>query len=129
MTERELCQKAIEMLDFSYVPYSHFPIGAALECDDGTVYTGCNIENAAYGPTVCAERVAIFKAISECLPEKEYKYFLALNAKKNQPEGEAEEGSVGRYGEEQQEVQEMRSAGFGDAQGRRGEGCDAEEDG
>lgn len=65
MTEQELCQKAIDMLDFSYVPYSHFPVGAALLCADGTVYTGCNIENAAYGPTVCAERVAIFKAVSE----------------------------------------------------------------
>lgn len=53
------------MLDMAYVPYSHFPVGAALECDDGTVYTGCNIENAAFGPTICAERTAIAKAVSE----------------------------------------------------------------
>ena len=65
MTEKELCQKAIEMLDRAYVPYSHFPVGAALECADGTVFTGCNIENAAYGPTICAERTAIVKAVSE----------------------------------------------------------------
>ena len=65
MTEKELCQKAIGMLDMAYVPYSHFPVGAALECSDGTVFTGCNIENAAYGLTICAERTAIFKAISE----------------------------------------------------------------
>ena len=65
MTEQELCRLAISMLDRSYVPYSHFPVGAALECTDGTVYTGCNIENATYTPTICAERTAIFKAISE----------------------------------------------------------------
>ena len=65
MTEQELCRAAIAMLDRSYSPYSHFPVGAALECSDGTVFTGCNIENAAYGATVCAERTAIFKAVSE----------------------------------------------------------------
>ena len=65
MTEKELIQTAVKMLDMAYIPYSHFPVGAALECDDGTVYTGCNIENAAYGLTICAERTAIFKAISE----------------------------------------------------------------
>ena len=65
MTEQELMRLAMEMLDKAYVPYSHFPVGAALECDDGTVYTGCNIENAAFGPTICAERTAIVKAVSE----------------------------------------------------------------
>ena len=65
MTEQALCQKAIAMLDMAYVPYSHFPVGAALLCKDGTVFTGCNIENAAYGATICAERTAIFKAVSE----------------------------------------------------------------
>lgn len=65
MTEQELCRAAVAMLDRSYRPYSHFPVGAALECSDGTVFTGCNIENAAYGLTICAERTAIFKAISE----------------------------------------------------------------
>ena len=65
MTKQELCQKAVQMQHFSYVPYSHFPVGAALECSDGTVFTGCNVENAAYGSTICAERTAIVKAVSE----------------------------------------------------------------
>ena len=65
MTEKELCQKAMDMLARSYSPYSHFAVGAALECEDGTVFTGCNIENAAFSPTVCAERTAIVKAVSE----------------------------------------------------------------
>ncbi len=65
MNKQELCQKAVDMLEMAYVPYSHFPVGAALECDDGTVFTGCNIENAGYTPTNCAERTAVFKAVSE----------------------------------------------------------------
>ena len=65
MTSKELINKALEAMSASYSPYSDFKVGAALLCEDGTVYTGCNIENAAFSPTCCAERVAIFKAISE----------------------------------------------------------------
>ena len=65
MTTEELCRKAVDMIEMAYAPYSHFRVGAAVECDDGMVYTGCNIENAAFTPTNCAERTAIFKAVSE----------------------------------------------------------------
>ena len=61
----ELFDKAKTMINFSYAPYSHFHVGAALLAKDGKIYTGCNIENAAYGPSNCAERTAFFKAVSE----------------------------------------------------------------
>lgn len=61
----KLIETAMEMQNFSYVPYSHFHVGAALLTAQGKIYTGCNIENAAYGPSNCAERTAIFKAVSE----------------------------------------------------------------
>ena len=60
---------AIKQLDYSYVPYSHFHVGAALLTKNGRYYTGCNIENAAYTPTNCAERTAFFKAVSEGVKE------------------------------------------------------------
>lgn len=62
---RELIETAMAQLRFAYTPYSHFKVGAALLASDGTVYSGCNIENAAYGPSNCAERTAFFKAVSE----------------------------------------------------------------
>ena len=65
MTDQALVELAFTMLEKSYVPYSRFPVGAALEGTDGTVYTGCNVENAAYGSTLCAERTALVKAVSE----------------------------------------------------------------
>ncbi len=64
-----LIETAMEQLAFSYTPYSHFKVGAALLAKNGTIYTGCNIENAAYTPTNCAERTAIFKAVSEGVRE------------------------------------------------------------
>ena len=60
-----LVRKALSMRELSYAPYSAFAVGAALEAADGSVFGGCNIENAAYGPTMCAERTALFKAVSE----------------------------------------------------------------
>lgn len=63
MTPEKLIELAKEAKNHAYAPYSRYQVGAALLCADGTVYQGCNIENAAYGPTNCAERTAIFKAI------------------------------------------------------------------
>jgi cytidine deaminase len=65
MDYAELLKLAVLSRQSAYIPYSHFAVGAALLCDDGMVYTGSNIENAAFSPTVCAERVAFFKAVSE----------------------------------------------------------------
>ncbi|WP_407428306.1 cytidine deaminase [Treponema sp.] len=65
MSYAELIEKALAMLKKSYAPYSHFHVGAALLSCDGQIFTGCNIENAAYGPSNCAERTAVFKAVSE----------------------------------------------------------------
>ena len=61
----KLIDTAIEQLKFSYTPYSNFKVGAALLAKNGEIFTGCNIENASYTPTNCAERTAIFKAVSE----------------------------------------------------------------
>lgn len=68
-----LIEQAFEAQKFSYAPYSNFNVGAALLCADGTIYTGCNIENAAFTPTNCAERTAFFSAIA-----KGQKEFVAI---------------------------------------------------
>lgn len=69
MADTKLIELAIEASKKAYVPYSHFPIGAVLVAEDGKIFTGCNIENAAYPLTNCGERTAIFKAISEGVTE------------------------------------------------------------
>lgn len=68
---QELIDTAMGMMEYSYVPYSHFHVGAALLAKNGKVYTGCNIENAGYTPSNCAERTAFFKAVSEGVKEFE----------------------------------------------------------
>lgn len=65
VSDEILIEKANDMLDLAYVPYSKFPVGAALLSKTGEVFTGCNVENASYGLSNCAERTAIFKAVSE----------------------------------------------------------------
>ncbi len=68
---RKLIETAAAQRQYSYAPYSEYRVGAALLAKDGRIFTGCNIENAAYGPTMCAERTAIFKAVSENVREFE----------------------------------------------------------
>jgi cytidine deaminase len=65
LSEKELFQEAVKAKEYAYAPYSKFKVGAALLTKDGKVYTGCNVECASFGGTNCAERTAIFKAISE----------------------------------------------------------------
>ena len=81
MTDRQLINLAEQASRNAYVPYSHFAVGAALECRDGTVFTGCNIENAAYTPTNCAERTAFFKAVSE--GKREFRAICIVNENVN----------------------------------------------
>ena len=80
-----LMKQAYEARKKSYSPYSHFCVGAALLCKNGKVYTGCNIENAAYTPTNCAERTAIFKAVSE--GEREFEAIAIIGGKAGEDGG------------------------------------------
>lgn len=77
MDAKKLVDLAMKAKEYAYVPYSHFRVGAALLTKSGKIYTGCNIENASFGATNCAERTAIFKAVSE--GEREFEA-LAVNA-------------------------------------------------
>lgn len=79
MTDKELYNLAIDAMKNSYSPYSNCKVGAAILCKNGKVFKGTNIENAAFGPTVCAERVAVFKAISE--GEKEFSKIAVVGGK------------------------------------------------
>ena len=88
MTREELVKKAYEAQKFSYSPYSGFQVGAALLTKSGKVYTGCNIENAAFSPTNCAERTAVFKAVSE--GETQFQAIAIVGNKKGAPEEEWE---------------------------------------
>ena len=84
MTDRELIRRAFEARELAYAPYSGFLVGAALLAKDGRVFTGCNVENASYPATCCAERTALFKAVSEGAREFERIAIVgALRGQKN----------------------------------------------
>ncbi|MCU4927183.1 MULTISPECIES: cytidine deaminase [Bacillus cereus group] len=74
MGKKKYIEEANKMLSKAYIPYSKFPVGAALVTKEGKIYTGCNIENASYGLCNCAERTAIFKAVSE--GERDFSYLV-----------------------------------------------------
>ena len=84
MDIKTLIKSAIEVRKMSYAPYSNFKVGAALLTKTGKIYTGCNIENAAYTPTNCAERTAFFKAVSE--GEREFEAIAIVGGANDNPE-------------------------------------------
>ena len=84
LTPTQLIREAIRAMQYSYSPYSHFRVGAALLAGSGKIYRGCNIENAAYTPTNCAERTAFFKAVSE--GEHEFDAICIVGGKDGIPE-------------------------------------------
>ncbi|MGN8632916.1 cytidine deaminase [Blautia sp. HCP3S3_G3] len=84
LTPTRLIREAIRAMQYSYSPYSHFRVGAALLAESGKIYRGCNIENAAYTPTNCAERTAFFKAVSE--GEHEFDAICIVGGKDGIPE-------------------------------------------
>ena len=87
MTPEALLQLAIEAREHAYCPYSGFSVGAALLCRDGTVYQGCNIENAAFTPTNCGERTAFFKAVYD--GHRDFEAIAVVGGKAGEPiEGE-----------------------------------------
>jgi cytidine deaminase len=84
MNIQQLLLQAKDAIKYSYAPYSSFNVGAALLCKDGTVYKGCNIENAAFSPSICAERTAFSKAISD--GKKDFEAILIIGGKNYKPE-------------------------------------------
>ena len=91
MDYAELINKAFEAREYAYALYSHFKVGAALCTENGAIYTGCNVENASYGATMCAERTAVFKAVSQ--GEREFKAIAIVGG----PEAEDKELSGYAY--------------------------------
>jgi len=78
MESKELIALARQVMERAYTPYSHFNVGAALLAEDGHVHLGCNVENAAYGPTNCAERTALFRAIADGYQPKSFRAIAVI---------------------------------------------------
>ena len=85
-SDRALVRRAIEARRFAWAPYSGFAVGAALLCADGTIFSGCNIENAAFSPSNCAERTAFFKAVSE--GHRDFSAIAIVGGKVSTPESD-----------------------------------------
>lgn len=98
MDDKTLMRTAIQAREYSYSPYSNFRVGAALLCKDGSVYTGCNMENAAYTPGICAERAAIYKAVSE--GKREFQAIAIVGGALGRKVNSAESGREGALGQE-----------------------------
>ena len=88
MDIRLLIKEAYEAQKYAYVPYSHFRVGAALLCKNGEIYRGCNVENASYGAANCAERTAVFKAVSD--GKREFRQIAIVGNLEGQDPGEWE---------------------------------------
>ena len=106
MDKKALIEQAIAARDNAYTPYSHFKVGAALLGRSGRVYTGCNVENAGYTPTNCAERTALFKAVSE--GEREFEAIAIVGSM----EGEKNELVTGPCGVCRQALYEFGGDGL-----------------
>ncbi|MCD7841530.1 MAG: cytidine deaminase [Lachnospiraceae bacterium] len=112
MQDQELIKKAFEARQRAYVPYSHFSVGAALETEDGQIFLGCNIENASYTPTICAERTAFFKAVSE--GNRSFRQIAIVGGYSKDAKGKASAGGSAPsrcFGEETMSDEGRKSAG------------------
>ena len=111
-TDRELLDKAKEAMVYSYSPYSSFKVGACVLTKDGHIYTGCNIENSSFGATNCAERTAIFKAVSEGRKEFAKIAIVSSSGLKTYPCGICRQVMSEFMDEDSQIILEMKDGGF-----------------
>ncbi len=109
MDYEDLIAKAMEAREKAHAPYSHFAVGAALLARSGRIYTGCNVENASYGLSICAERVAIFKAVSE--GERDFEAIAVVTEKGVTPCGACRQVLL-EFGEDIQVIAADETGGY-----------------